>query len=187
MPEKDGNLTPEQEAKKELWLKELSEFIVEANKNTYAAHKGKVPPEKVERKGYKELEYEKGDWRLRDGYAGNFRAPGSTTVYYKEKPAWFMSYTGVGMEPGKYRQTQATFEFLGKALMQITPDLPYRGPKEFKEGNRRYEMSVQGTVEVFKGDEAIYEDGELTFGQHFSGNVFIHKTPEGEPLYPWEL
>lgn len=81
----ERRISTEQEAAKEQWLQELSGFIVEADLNTWAADGAEVTPE---RPGYKELEYKKGLWRLRDSYTGYFRAPGMTTVYYKEVPAF---------------------------------------------------------------------------------------------------
>jgi len=114
-------LAPDEE-KKEAWLRELAEFIVEANRNTWAADKGEVEPQ---RPGCKELDYERGDWHLRDSYTGYFRAPGMTIIYYKGQPAWTMAYGGKGMEEDKYNITKATFGFLKSALMAVTPDLPY--------------------------------------------------------------
>lgn len=48
--------SPIPESRKNLWLKDLSEFIVEANLNTWAVDGVEVSPE---RPGYKELDIKK--------------------------------------------------------------------------------------------------------------------------------
>lgn len=186
-------LTPEQEAKKEAWLKDLANFIVEANTHTWAAEGAevKVP----QRPGYKELRWPipnsetgrtEGDWELRDSYTGYFRAPGMTTVYYKGEPAWTMAYSGRGMVTGKYSETKQTFTFLKEALMKVTPDLPYRGPRRFENGGWVYEMEIHGNIEDFSGDEDIQKDYELMFSQVFSGGIVINEDHDKNPVFPWE-
>jgi hypothetical protein len=176
-------LTPEQEAKKEAWLKELADFIVEANGKTYAAGGVEVEPQ---RPGFKELDYVRGDWHLRDSYVGYFRAPGMTTVYYKDKPAWTMTYGGQGMTPSEYGVTKPTFNFLKSALMKVTPDLPYRGLKKFQEGEWLYEMDVNGGIEDFEGNERILKGNKMTFRQLFFGGIVISKDSDRNPVYPWD-
>src|SRR3989344_9310709 len=94
---------------KDQWLGQLSSFIVEANRNTWAAEGAEVSPE---RPGYKELEYRRGAWKLRDSYTGYFRAPGMTTVYYKDTPVWTMAYGGHGQTERHEASAKGTFNFL---------------------------------------------------------------------------
>jgi len=117
-----------------------------ANTRTWAADGAEVSPE---RPGYKELQFPypnmsekdaeayKGweDWRLRDSYTGYFRAPGMTTVYYKGQPAWTMQFGGHGQTEGYEDRAKQTFNFLKAALMKVSPELPFRGPKKYSEGN----------------------------------------------------
>ena len=181
-PEKNkSELTPDEE-RREAWLKELAEFIVEANKNTWAADKGKVAPQ---RPGCKELDYERGDWHLRDSYTGYFCAPGMTIVYYKGQPAWTMAYGGSGMEDDKYEIAGQTFDFLKEVLMKVTPQLPYRGPKNFKDGEYQYKLKVKGDLADFDGKETITKGKELVFSQLFFGGVVINKDSSRHPVYPW--
>ena len=188
-PELEKNrpeLTPDTE-KKEIWLRNLAEFIVEANQNTWAADSGEVSPE---RPGYKELGYESGDWRLRDSYTGYFSAPGMTTIYYKDKPAWTMTYGGTGMEKDMYDITKPTFNFLKEALMKVTTDLPFRGPKDFKHKDHKgykYQFKVNGDIEDFSGMEKITKDKKLAFSQIIFGGVVIAKDSSRQPIYPWDL
>lgn len=183
-PELEKNkpeLAPDEE-KREAWLKKLAEFIVEANKNTWAADKGEVTPQ---RPGCKELDYKKEDWHLRDSYTGYFRAPGMTIIYYKGQPAWTMAYGGSGMEEDKYEITGSTFDFLKAALMKVTPQLPYRGPKNYRDGEYKYKLRVNGDLADFDGKEEIFKNKELVFSQLFFGGVVINKDSSRHPVYPW--
>lgn len=174
--------TPE-EARKEAWLKELANFIVEANGKTWAVDGAEVEPE---RPGYKELQYENGDWRLRDSYTGYFRAPGMTTVYYKETPAWVMQYGGHGQTEGYEDRADETFSFLRKALKLVTPELPFRGPEEYVDGDKIYRFRFTGNIEDASWEEDIFEGNQKTFAQEGSAGIVIHKKREnGKPVYPW--
>lgn len=171
---------------KTVWLKDLAKFIVEANKNTWAADAPEVAPQ---RPGYKELEYRStnGLWLLRDSYTGYFRAPGMTTVYYKYTPSWAMSYGGKGMVEAHYEIVKPTYEFLKQALMRVTPDLPFRGPFEFVEGNRKYTFKLDGDIEDCTWVEEITENGDLTFTQNGFAGTIIHRSPDRKPQYSWNL
>jgi hypothetical protein len=158
---------------------------VEANRNTYAADKGQVEPE---RKEYKELEYTRSIWRLRDSYTGSFRAPGMTTVYFKERPAWTMSYGGTGQREGKEPFAKPTFTFLKKALMQAPPDLPLRGSREFSEEDWKYLFRLlRGDITDFLAEEEITKNGESLFFQTIMGGIVIHKDEQKNPFYPWQF
>lgn len=168
--------------KKEAWLKDLSEFIVEANRNTWAADGKEVDPE---REGYNELEYEKGDWRLRDSYTGYFRAPGMTTVYHHGSPVWTMAYSGKGMVRGGGKLAESTFKFLKSVLMRVTSDEPYRGPNR-EDGEWRYSFELQrGNIIDFLWKEEIYKEDKLVFTQTGIGGIVVFKKQRG-PSQPWE-
>lgn len=176
--------TKEQEKEKG-WLLELAEFIVEANQNTWAAEGAEVEPDI---KGFKTLEYKKGDWELRDSYTGYFKAPGLTTVFYKDFPVWGMAYAGAGMTEGLEHLAKKTFQTLRHALMEVDVNLPYRGPEIFDEGTRRYTFElIDGDITDFLWVEHIYDVGVLTFTQTGAGGIVIHKDSEGKPLLPWNL
>ena len=179
----EKDVTPEQ--RKEKWLSELSEFIVEANGKTWAADGAKVEPQ---RPGYKELEYHNGLWVLRDSYTGYFRAPGMVTVYYKDTPAWAMQYGGHGQTEGHEAHAKQTFDFLKKALMQATVGLPFRGPEEYVEGDKVYRFAmVSGGIEEGLWREEITEKGELTFTQTGIVGIVIGKDSDRRPVYPWDF
>lgn len=167
--------------KKQAWLKELAEFIVEANRNTWAADGAEVEPE---REGYKELEYKRGDWRLRDSYTGYFRAPGMTTVYHHECPVWTMAYSGGMVKGSGGKLAESTFKFLRSALMRVAPDEPYRGPN-YEEGEWRYSFELQqGDVTDFLWKEEIYKEDKLVFNQTGIGGIVVFRRHRG-PALPW--
>lgn len=175
---------PEQEARKERWLGELSNFIIEANQNTWAADGGEVDPQ---RPGYKELEYKRDNWLLRDSYTGYFRAPGMTTVYLDRVPVWTMAYAGHGQTEEHYDYVKDTFSFLKEALMAVSPDLPIRGPAEFVKDDKSYTFKMlEGDLTDGLWKEEITESGLVTFRQTGMVGVVIHKTPERKPVFPWD-
>jgi hypothetical protein len=173
---------------KEQWLKNLAEFIVEANMNTWAVDGAEVKPE---RKGFKELEYSRGEWRLRDSYSGFFSAPGMTTVYFKEQPAWTMAYGGKGQVEEFYDIAKTTFKFLKKALMNVKPEMPFRGPENYHENYHgedwNYNFMLVGDITDFLGEEKIFKSDVLVFTQNILGGLVISKDSEGKPICPWDF
>lgn len=188
--------------RKEAWLNRLANFIVIANKKTWASDGAEVEPR---RPGYKRLQWPYPDdkmteqdkkdyqgwedWRLEDEYTGYFRAPGMTTVYYKGEPAWTMSYGGHGQTEGYEGQAKQTFQFLKSALMKVTPDLPFRGPYECQEQNKLYTFEMLGKGDITDGHwrEKIIEDNVMTFTQSGLVGIVIHRDSNRKPLLPWNL
>ncbi len=167
------------------WLDDLSNFIVEANIKTWAGEGMEVAPE---RKGFKELEYKKDEWRLRDSYTGYFRAPGMTTVYYNEKPSWTMAYGGKGQHEGHEGIAKPTFSFLKKALKLVTPQMPFRGPSKFSEDGWEYSFFLmKGDITDFLADEGITRDRVPVFNQIVMGGIVISKDSNRNVVYPWDL
>ncbi len=185
--------------RKEAWLNQLANFIVIANTRTWAADGAEVSPE---RPGYKELQFPypnmseedaeayKGweDWRLRDSYAGYFRAPGMTTVYYKGQPAWTMQYGGHGQTEGYEDRAKQTFNFLKTVLMKVSPELPLRGPKQYSEGNSEYTFQLlSGDITDCLWREEIRENGDLIFTQTGLAGIVIHRDGNRQPQLPWNI
>lgn len=177
-------LSSEQEVKRRLWFGELANFIVEANQQTWAADKGEV---ESLLSGHKTHRYQKGDWELVDDYSGYFQAPGITTVSYKNLPAWHMYYGGEGMSLDHYDQVKEAFIFLRKALMQVSPQLPLRGPQFFDDGQWHYKFRIKGTIENCIWEEEVSKGLDKVFKQTGGAGLYIHKTEDRKPLYPWDL
>jgi hypothetical protein len=181
----ESEARPESEWQKKAWLKKLAKFIVTANGKTWAADGAEITPEI---QGYKHLEYKKGLWKLKDRYSGYFMAPGHTTVYYKNQPVWTMSYGGQGQTKGYENQAKQTFTFLKSALMKVTPDLPFRGPEIYEEGNKKYTFKMlEGDITDGLWKEEIKENGIVTFKQTGLVGLVINKDQNRKPVLPWKL
>lgn len=190
--------SPEEEARKETWLKRLADFIVIANGKTWAADSPKMDPQ---RPGFKELQwpypnmteqdlkdYEGWeDWLLRDSYAGYFRAPGMTAVYYKGEPVWAMQYGGHGLIEGNEARVKEIFQFLKSSLMRVRAEMPFRGPESYEEGTLRYTFEHKGDVEDCLWEERITEKEKLLFTQIGSAGLIINKDQDRQPILPWNL
>ena len=109
-------VSPEESERKGKWLKDLAEFLVEANLQTWAADKGKI---EATRPNSKRSVHERGNWKLDDEYDSYFKAPGSTRVFYKNVPVWSMHYGGPGMSEGyeyKVKETSGIYNAETKLL-----------------------------------------------------------------------
>jgi hypothetical protein len=167
------------------WLKELADFIVEANKNAWAAGTGKV---QTRLKDGKSLSYARGDWELEDDYTGYFSAPGMTRVLYKGRTTWSMAYFGPGQTTGQEALVKPTFSFLKEALMLVAPEMPFRGPSEYKNGEWRYTFRLsRGDITDFLGNESVYNKDTLMFAQTIGGGLVRHKDDNKQIINPWNL
>lgn len=125
---------------------------------------------------------------MRDGFSGYLRAPGSSTYYYNQKPAYIMHYAGLGMVPEHYDKTDKTFLFLREALRLATPELPYRGPEYFANGEYQYRFKmIEGDIEDGLWKEEVTKSGIAVFRQTGLVGLVIHRTPDKQPLYPWNF
>lgn len=174
---------------KESWLKELTHFIVEANQNTWAANTGKVAPFLPNHKTHR---YERAPWEQVDDYSGYFRAPGLTVVSYNNMPAWHLYYGGIGMAENQSDQVKEAFQFLRAALMQVTPDMPIRGPSEYQVEDWLYTFNMKGDILDCRWTEKVLQkqglrNPKLIFRQDGRAGIYIHRTYGRKPLYPWNL
>ena len=170
--------------KKQEWLRELADFIVEGHTKGWAAEGSEVEPVFP---GMKSISYKRANWEYRDNYFGYFRAPGFTVVSQNNQPVWMMSYFGEGQLEGYEEIVKPTFSFLKRVLLQVTPELPFRGPSEYKEEDWTYKFKLlKGNIEDFLWKEEILKDGNLVFTQMGGGGVGIAKDAKRMPLYHWE-
>lgn len=177
------------------WLDEMEAFMHESNSHTWAAGKGRINT--PERKDFKECGWESanGIWRIRDSYAGNSRAPGSTVIYFKEHPVWMIGYGGRGQIRGSLAFTVKTSDFLKRAILYhaLDKEIPIRGLNGFYEESENgkwtynFRMVGNGDITSFVAEESIFHNGENVFGQGLVGGYILGKTPEKKILYPWEI
>ncbi len=174
------------ESKKEAWLRELSEFIVEGNLETWAAGKGEVEPT---RPGRIRHVYERGDWKLDDEYRAYFKAPGETAVSYKGVEVWVMAYGGTGMREGYDKLAPPTFQLLQRALTNVTQGLPFRGPEYYseKEGDWEYFFEHKGDITDGEWFEQIRKNNKPLFEQKGINGIVVDRDESENPVYPWDL
>ena len=61
--------------------------------------------------------------------------------------------------------------FLKEALFNVTSEIPYRGPSEYKKDNLMYRCTVEGEFEWFIGHEEIYNNNEKVYECMFHGGI----------------
>ena len=145
-------------------MNNLKQFILEASKNTFASEG--VDSGKKEKDGSTTLIYEKGDYKYNDNYFGGEPYGGREVVFYKGKPIWMMVYYGWVVEGV---ENSEVYGILTKALSNATLDMPYRGPKEFIDGDLKYVNTLDGDVENFSGEEKIFKGDILLYTARYMG------------------
>ena len=158
-------------------LEKLAKFLVKAKTQTYASVDSQEI--KAERPLHNELEFDEDDFYYRDSYIGFFQAPGMEEVRLGKngETIWTMAYSG-GMLIKFHRNIEFAkhvFTFLKKVLGLIKEDFPFRGPKEFEEGDWKYINEIEGDIKKFKGHEKIFFKGEEVFSQDYIGGIVITK------------
>jgi hypothetical protein len=152
-------------------IQELKQFILEANGKGYAT--GEEKTRIKENDGSMTIKYSSGEWKMVDNYVGGEPYAGMTKIFFQEKVVWVMVYYGVVDK--KVNGFKDVYGFLMKSLLQMPADYPYRGPKEFSEGEWKYVNKWSGEVEQFKGEEKIYLKGETVFWTKYIGGVVDEK------------
>jgi len=62
-------------------------------------------------------------------------------------------------------------DFLMDALARVSVEMPYRGPKFYRDGKYTYVNSVAGEFDWFNGVEKIYYEEELIYELVYHGGV----------------
>ncbi len=148
-------------------LRGLAEFVVNANRNTYASNGGKTAPVL---QGSRQLEFSQGEYFYRDVYFGSERFQGQSVVYFGSRPVWGMVYSG-GVISDRLSAEAEVFVFLKEALRQVTVEEPFRGPRRYARGPSTYSNTSTGTVERFHGVEEILLGDECIYRLHYEGGL----------------
>ncbi|PUU90465.1 MAG: XRE family transcriptional regulator [Halanaerobium sp.] len=137
-------------------------FLLKAKKSTYAAKGAEVESSRPQSH---DLKYQKDQLLYIDSYLGGEHFAGEEAVWIKETPVWAMNYYG--------RVLAAGFEgdFLKEALLNVTAEMPYRGPAEYVKDDLKYKCSLKGDFEYFKGYEAIYKKDNKVYECRFHGGI----------------
>jgi len=154
-------------------IESLKEFLIASNKAGYAG--GEEKKWIKEPDGSTTIPFEKGLWKSHDNFFGGEPYGGRTIVFFEDKPVWIMVYYGrveEGIEP------KPLYGILRNALAQMPEDYPFRGPKEYKEGEYAYTNSWQGEVDNFSGEEQITKAGILIYKANYIGGLVDQRKEE---------
>jgi hypothetical protein len=146
-------------------------FLVNAKRQTYAAQGDDATVAPLV-PGSRQLEYQEGVLLYRDIYFGGAYFVGQETVYEGPTPVWAMGYAGgvISSTPAS-RDVGHVYEFLRAALRRVTPERPYRGPNQWREGAYVYTDEGQGDVERFWGVETITYAEQVVYQLRYSGGL----------------
>ncbi|MBE6070524.1 MAG: helix-turn-helix transcriptional regulator [Clostridium butyricum] len=146
--------------------KKIIEFLCRAKRETYAS--GKAKEEIPCRPNSHDLKYCEGNLQYIDTYLGGEKFVGEEAIWKEKIPLWSMNYVGRVIDEG--------FEgsFLKEALSLVKEEYPYRGPFIYRNGEFKYECSIEGGFEWFNGIEGIYKNDVKVYECMFHGGIIIN-------------
>lgn len=140
--------------------------MIDSNKAGYAG--GEVKKWIKEPDGSTTIPFEKGKWKSHDNFFGGEPYGGRVIVVYEEKPVWIMVYYGWVAESA---ETNPIYGVLRNALMRMPEEYPFRGPKEYTDGEFSYTNSWTGELERYSGEERITKNGKLIYKANYMGGL----------------
>lgn len=140
--------------------KELTKFLCEAKRNTYAIAQNEVNGTRPDSHDFL---YENESLKYIDTYLGSEQFVGEEAVWENNQPIWGLNYTGRALSD------EFDIDFLKEALKRSTEEYPYRGPKFFMKGNFTYKCRVEGDFGWFVGCEKIMYKGTKVYEAMFQG------------------
>lgn len=144
----------------------LRQFLLDANKAGFSG--GEEKKWIKEPDGSTTIPFEKGDWRSHDNFFGGEPYGGRVVVFHKNKPVWMMVYygwvaEGVAADP--------VYAVLRKVLTRMPQDAPFRGPKDYIDGEFTYANKWNGDVERYSGEEQITRGEKLIYKANYMGGL----------------
>ena len=134
-------------------ISRVTEFLLLAKKNTYAAANNKVDSCRMNSHDYR---YEDEGYTYLDTYLGGECFVGEEAVWLHDIPVWSMNYVG------RVIGENFSGDFLKEVLLQVPADLPFRGPEIYNKGDYHYHCKVDGEFVWFQGyEEIFYRDGKI--------------------------
>ncbi len=143
-------------------LKELIQFRLEANVNTYAAFMNETDSSRLDSHDYR---YQNGPYTYHDTYVGGERFAGEEAVWKNGKAAYAMNYLG------RVLDERFSGNFLKEALRAADQKMPYRGPEFYQSGEYSYKCSVNGDFSWFQGYEEIFCNDIKVYECYFHGGL----------------
>lgn len=152
---------------------DLAAFLVEAKRRTYAGLDDDATVATPLLSGSKQLERYAAPYAYRDIYFGMRFFVGQETVSRDERVIWSMSYSGgVRSEIADRDNFLATYRFLRQALLAVSVEEPYRGPRLFEQAGMVYRNEVEGALDRFHGIETIArQDGAQLYELRYGGGL----------------
>jgi len=100
----------------------------------------------------------------------SYRNLGTEDVIINNKPIWMMVYYGKIIKGDK----REIYSFLQKALRTIPQIAPYRGDREVRDENFKYENTWNGNIENFSGTETIlFKEKKIYEASYLGGMVDV--------------
>lgn len=148
----------------------LRQFLIDSNKAGFV--KGEEKKWIKETDGSTTIPFEKGKFRSHDNFFGGEPYGGRVVVFYKNKPVWIMVYYGFIVKGFK---ADPIYAVLRNALMRMPENAPFRGPKEFKDGEFNYSNAWNGDIEKYLGEEQITQGKKLIYKANYMGGLVDQK------------
>ncbi|BCS97214.1 hypothetical protein DSLASN_28460 [Desulfoluna limicola] len=148
----------------------LIDFILKAKLSGYAS--GGEGQKRAFDDGARGFEIAADGYRYLDRYYGFNPFSGAEHIYDADASLiWTMNYYGEVLP--EHSAPEKIYAFLREAMLLITPEYPFRGPSELKQGHLQYENIQHGTLDSFHGVESIYEKGERVYFLFYHGGRMI--------------
>ena len=147
--------------------KTFIDFLIKAKKSTYASAQG--DSKKILDDGGKEFTFLEGKYLYRDRYFGSGQFIGEEVVFFNDRAAWVMNYSGRILN--KTTSEKEVYDFLKQSLMQVSEQSPFRGPAGFLSGDYKYKCEFEGNPDSFVGTETIYHKSMKVYELYFHGGM----------------
>jgi hypothetical protein len=147
-------------------LQKLKRFLLESNAAGYAS--GADSGWKKEKDGSSTIVHKSSNWKMHDNFFGGEPYGGREVVFHKGKPYWIMVYYGAVK---KGAESDEVYKFLQESLRKMPKEAPYRGPKNHKSGEWKYENKWKGKVINFKGREIILKKEKKVYWAGYMGGL----------------
>ncbi len=146
----------------------LVDFLIRAKKSGYACETGGRREEFEDGSvGFKFVEE---DFTYYDRYYGSNPFSGSEYIYDIDgRVIWMMNYYGASNSDSI--EVSKIYSFLREAMRNITPEYPFRGPKEYENNGLIYRNTQNGSFECFHGNEKIYATNLKLYDLYYHGGV----------------
>lgn len=146
--------------------KDLRQFLIDANQAGYAGGEEKKWIKEAD--GSTTIPFENGLWKSHDNFFGGEPYGGRTVVFYENKPVWLMVYYGWVAEGA---EANLVYGILKNALRKMPEDHPFRGPKEYQDGELVYTNLWDGELPRFSGEERISDSDKLLYQANYLGGL----------------